>query len=151
MSDDLNVTYSQATKILDEVIRKRFIQNKIVYTVSTDSGVSGVSKVSCAKTPQQIEKLQSLLSPVSFLFDPSIFDAYFNQPEFPFTLVRNQFDITVTQVENNNFLVTISSSSDDSLKFIEFLDTYDPLTSTLKRGYLDLLLVFKHGSLIQYD
>lgn len=150
MSDDLNVTYSQATKILDEVIRKRFIQNKIVYTVSTDSGVSGVSKVSCAKTPQQIEKLQSLLSPVSFLFDPSFLNSYFNQPEFPFTLVRNQFLITVTQVEKHNYLVTISSSS-DSVKFIEFLDTYDPLTSTLKRGYLDLLLVFKHGSLIQYD
>ena len=48
---------TQSVKILDDVIRKRFYQNKIVYTVSTDSGLGGLSHVSNAKTSQLIEKL----------------------------------------------------------------------------------------------
>lgn len=140
MSDDLDVAYSQAVKILDDVIRKRFYQNKIVYTVSTDSGVGGISHVSNVKTPQLIEKLKNNknihLSPMSFLFDTTIFDLYKDMIESPKIIEMGEFVLFVDKVEINSYKVRISPCSDFDVTFIEFLDTYD--NTGISRSIIDV-------------
>ena len=140
VSDDLDVAYSQAVKILDDVIRKRFYQNKIVYTVSTDSGVGGISHVSNVKTPQLIEKLKNNknihLSPMSFLFDTTIFDLYKDMIESPKIIEMGEFVLFVDKVEINSYKVRISPCSDFDVTFIEFLDTYD--NTGISRSIIDV-------------